>query len=71
MRSRWRTGSGGTTGHPKGAILSHRAELARYLLVPCEYDVTLSDTTPQVRGVAGAALGPEVQLRKADPLGLG
>ncbi len=35
----------GTTGLPKGAVLSHRAELARYLLVPCEYDVTLRDTS--------------------------
>jgi len=34
----------GTTGFPKGATLSHRAQLARYRLVASEFEVTWRDT---------------------------
>ncbi len=34
----------GTTGLPKGAVLNHRAEIARYMLSAADYDVDPADT---------------------------
>jgi len=36
----------GTTGLPKGAVLSHRAEIARNLVVRAEFGITPTDTFP-------------------------
>jgi acyl-CoA synthetase (AMP-forming)/AMP-acid ligase II len=36
----------GTTGLPKGAVLSHRAEIARNLVVRAEFGITPADTFP-------------------------
>ena len=36
----------GTTGLPKGAVLSHRAEIARNLVVRAEFGITPEDTFP-------------------------
>jgi acyl-CoA synthetase (AMP-forming)/AMP-acid ligase II len=36
----------GTTGLPKGAVLSHRAEVARNMVVRAEFGITTEDTFP-------------------------
>ena len=36
----------GTTGLPKGAVLSHRAEIARNMVVRAEFGITTEDTFP-------------------------
>lgn len=49
----------GTTGLPKGAVLSHRAEVARALLMGSEYDLSLRDTY--------AAWAPLYHMAAAEP----
>lgn len=34
----------GTTGLPKGAVISHRAEIARNLVIRAEFGVAIRDT---------------------------
>jgi len=49
----------GTTGMPKGAVISHRAEIARNLVVRAEFGVTRDDAFP--------AWSPLYHMGAADP----